>query len=103
MNCAHCGGTGTFRPKDGPPEVCTCYFHEARMAYPSATVADISAPGPLAEAMLKLFEDDLPLDCQWSHLEEGLILGGIGTLVPDQRTKLSALIRMAKFNPEAAA
>ena len=103
MNCAHCGGTGTFRPNGEPPEVCSCYFHEARMAYPSATVADMSGPGGLAGAMLKLFEDDLPLDCMWSHLAEGVEIPHIGTLVPKPETKLSALIRMAKFNPEAAA
>lgn len=110
MNCAHCGGTGTFRPKDGPPEACTCrdstrFNADARhyIQGGNATVNDLLSYGDFAEALVRVFKALLPRNAEWDNKRVKLDIDGLGEVEPLHTVRLSALIRMAKFNPEAAA
>ena len=102
MNCTHCQDSGTFRPKDGPPEVCTCVNARARRYVLAGNIGDLeAAEGDLKEAILAEFRNQLPYDADWNG--EVLHVVAIGTITPTPITRLMDLIKLAKFNPEAAA
>lgn len=95
MNCPHCKGTGEHRPKDGPPETCTCLDEWARKTLVSGRVCDLETEGERGEILTGMFVEDLPDNSEWDG--ETLTIPGFGYYTPPRGAPLSLVFDVAKF------